>query len=307
MREVSKEFLQQLSWYKSYSGYLRLEKGLSPNSIEAYLHDISSLYIFLKAKHPNTHINETKAEDIKDFINHLYEKKTHGRSQARKISSLKSYFHYMVLENNLKANPMDLVASPKINRSLPDTLSFHEINRILDAIDLSKPEGIRNKAILETLYGSGLRVSELVNLKLSDIDFLGEYLKVVGKGNKERLVPMSQNSLKLISEYVKNIRNQQKIEESSRDYVFLNRRGHYLSRIYIFQTLKDLAKKAGITKKISPHTFRHSFASHLIEGGADLRAVQTMLGHESILTTEIYTHLDRDYLRQVLNQFHPRS
>ena len=295
------------SWYKGFHAYLLLERGLSKNSIEAYLSDISKLHEYLDQLDEHQSILKTEAEVIKNFLSEIDIQTMSPRSQARIISGLKCFFQYLVLENIRETNPMDWISSPKTNRLLPDTLSLIEINQILDQIDASKPDGLRNKAILETLYGSGLRVSELINLKLSDIHWESSFIKILGKGNKERLVPMSSVSSKFIRLYMENWRNQLSIQEEYQDILFLNKTGTSLSRVMIFKIIKTLTAKAGIQKQISPHTFRHSFASHLIEGGADLRAVQEMLGHESILTTEIYTHLDRDFLRQTLNQYHPRS
>jgi integrase/recombinase XerD len=295
------------SWYSGFRNYLLLERGLSKNSIQAYMADISKLYYFLEEREPKISILNLEPDDIKNFISQLAEGDLNPHSQSRLISGLKSFFQFLILEKWIQANPMELISSPKIQRQLPDTLSVLEINSMISQIDLSKPEGLRNQAIVETLYGSGLRVSELVNLKISDISLENAIMRILGKGKKERLVPMSSTSIKLISSYFETWRRQLSIQNGFEDYVFLNRRGKNLSRIMIFQIIKDLALKAGIRKIISPHTLRHSFASHLIEGGADLRAVQEMLGHESILTTEIYTHLDRDFLRQTLNQFHPRN
>jgi integrase/recombinase XerD len=230
-----------------------------------------------------------------------------AHSQARIISGIKSFYKYLLLENILNHNPTELIEAPKLGRKLPDTLSLEEINKIIEAIDLSTPEGQRNKAILETLYSCGLRVSELVNLKISNLYFNDEFIKVVGKGDKERLVPIGSVAIKQINIYKNEIRSNLAVKKEHEDVLFLNRRGSKLSRVMVFTIIKQLAFKIGLKKHISPHTFRHSFATHLIEGGADLRAVQEMLGHESITTTEIYTHLDRDYLRQAIIQFHPRS
>ncbi|MNE10467.1 Tyrosine recombinase XerD [compost metagenome] len=237
----------------------------------------------------------------------IYELGMEASTQARVLSGLRSFFQYLVLEDVIADDPTALLEGPKLARKLPDTLSIHEINKLIDTIDLSTPEGIRNKAMLEMLYGSGLRVSELVNLKLSSIYADVEFMKVIGKGNKERLVPMSSSSIKHLTIYKESIRNHQVIKQGNEDIAFLNRRGSQMSRVMVFIIIKDLAEKAGIRKTISPHTLRHSFATHLVEGGADLRAVQEMLGHESITTTEIYTHLDRDFLRQTIIDFHPRA
>ena len=299
--------IQNHSLSKGFLAYLRLERGLSGNTLQAYHQDLKKFQDYLGEMENPKSLVEVNPEDIQKFIQAIGEEKMNPRSQSRIISGLKSFFHYLILENLRVSSPMELISSPKIGRELPDTLSVEEINALMDQIDLSKPDGIRNKAIIETLYGSGLRVTELVNLKFSDIVWEIRFLKILGKGNKERLVPMSSSSYKYIHLYQENWRNHLTIQSGNQDFVFLNRRGTKLSRVMIFQIIKELAIKAGIKKSISPHTFRHSFASHLIEGGADLRAVQEMLGHESILTTEIYTHLDRDFLRQTLNQYHPRS
>lgn len=299
--------LKSKSWYKGYRSYLRLERGLSINSIEAYLQDVEKLFLYLSGLENPKSILETELPDIKEFIRFITLENLSSRTQSRIISGLKSFFHYLIIENLIQTNPLSLISSPKLGRVLPDTLSIIEINALIEAIDKSKPDGLRNNAILETLYGSGLRVSELVNLKISEIYLDISFLKVLGKGQKERLVPMSSASLKMIDFYRTGWRTKIKIQKGQEDYLFLNRNGRSLSRVMIFKIIKDLALKAGIRKVISPHTFRHSFASHLIEGGADIRAVQEMLGHESITTTEIYTHLDRDFLRQTLIQFHPRS
>lgn len=304
---ASSDSIHTKSWYSGFKNYLMLERGLSRNSIQGYLSDLSKLYQYLMEKGDSGNILKLEAEDIKSFITNFASQELNPHSQSRMISGLKSFFQYLLLEKMITSNPMELISSPKIQRNLPDTLSFTEINSMLDQIDCSKPEGIRNKAIIETLYGSGLRVSELVNLKISELSLENSLVRVLGKGQKERWVPMSSTSIHFIQWYLDTWRKSIPIQQGYADYVFLNRRGKNLSRVMIFQIIKDLALKAGIQKTISPHTLRHSFASHLIEGGADLRAVQEMLGHESILTTEIYTHLDRDYLRQTLNQYHPRS
>jgi len=304
---TSPDPIKTKSWFTGFRNYLLLERGLSKNTIQGYLADLTKLYHYLEENDSSISILKLQAQNIKQFIGYIAEKDLNPNSQSRLISALKSFFHYLLLERMIELNPMELIESPKIQRKLPDTLSLLEINKLIDQIDASKPDGIRNKAIIETLYGSGLRVSELVNLKITDIYLENSLLRVMGKGQKERWVPMSATSIKFIEMYLETWRKELKIQNGFGDFVFLNRRGKNLSRVMIFQIIKDLANKAGIEKVISPHTLRHSFASHLIEGGADLRAVQEMLGHESILTTEIYTHLDRDYLRQTLNQYHPRS
>ncbi|QTE38743.1 site-specific tyrosine recombinase XerD [Mucilaginibacter gossypii] len=292
---------------KGFQAYLKLEKSLSDNSIEAYSRDIEKLY-----QYSDSQIVKIKPElitltDLRGFINWINELGMIPSSQARILSGIKAFYKYLLMEDIIKSDPSELLESPKIRRKLPDTLSYEEINKIIAALDLSKPEGIRNKAILETLYGSGLRVSELTELKLSNLYLDIEFIKVTGKGNKERLVPIGSEAIKALKIWIENVRIHNPIKRGEEDYVFLNRRGTRLSRQIIFLTIKGLAETIGLKKKISPHTFRHSFATHLVEGGADLRAVQEMLGHESITTTEIYTHLDREYLKSTISQFHPRS
>ncbi|WP_426587667.1 site-specific tyrosine recombinase XerD [Mucilaginibacter sp. R-33] len=292
---------------KGFQAYLKLEKSLSDNSIEAYSRDIEKLY-----QYSDSQIVKLKPElitltDLRGFINWINELGMIPSSQARILSGIKAFYKYLLMEDIIKSDPSELLESPKIRRKLPDTLSYEEINKIIAALDLSKPEGMRNKAILETLYGSGLRVSELTELKLSNLYLDIEFIKVTGKGNKERLVPIGSEAIKALKIWIENVRVHNPIKRGEEDYVFLNRRGTRLSRQIIFLTIKGLAETIGLKKKISPHTFRHSFATHLVEGGADLRAVQEMLGHESITTTEIYTHLDREYLKSTISQFHPRS
>jgi len=250
---------------------------------------------------------QVKLKDLQDFLKWINELGLSASSQARIVSGIKSFFKYLLLEDIIKDSPAELLESPKIGRKLPDTLEVEEINRLIDAIDLSTPEGVRNKAMLETLYGCGLRVSELINLKISNLYFNDGFLKVTGKGDKERLVPIGSQAIKYIKIYLENIRIHLEVKKGSEDILFLNNRGKGLSRVMVFLIIKNLAEKIGLKKNISPHTFRHSFATHLIEGGADLRAIQEMLGHESITTTEIYTHLDREYLRISILRFHPRS
>ncbi len=292
---------------KGFEEYLRLEKGLSQNSINAYINDINKLMEFLKATYKGITPQKVKLNHLRNFIEWLNEKNVSPRTQARTISGIKSYFKYLLIEDKINSDPTTLLESPKIGRKLPDILSTEEIDTLISAIDLEKPEGQRNKAILETLYSCGLRVSELVNLKVSNLFFNQGYIKVEGKSDKERLVPVSERAIVEIKKYMNTYRKNLKIAPNSQDILFLNRRGQMLSRVMIFTIIKNLATKIDLDKKISPHTFRHSFATHLIDGGADLRAVQEMLGHESILTTEIYTHLDREYLKDTINQFHPRS
>jgi integrase/recombinase XerD len=292
---------------KGFQAYLKLEKSLSDNSIEAYSRDIEKLYQFSDLQVVKLKPELITLTDLRGFINWINELGMIPSSQARILSGIKAFYKYLLMEDIIRTDPSELLESPKIRRKLPDTLSYEEINKIIAALDLSKPEGMRNKAILETLYGSGLRVSELTELKLSNLYLDIEFIKVTGKGNKERLVPIGSEAIKALKIWIENVRIHNPIKRGEEDYVFLNRRGTRLSRQIIFLTIKGLAEIIGLKKKISPHTFRHSFATHLVEGGADLRAVQEMLGHESITTTEIYTHLDREYLKSTISQFHPRS
>jgi integrase/recombinase XerD len=297
-----------LSWkqsFKNFENYLRLEKSLSENSIEAYLNDIRKLEEFAVESEKNFSPTTVTYSDLKDFINWFGADNQNARTQSRVLSGIRAFFKFLLIDGEIEENPSSLIESPKIGLKLPEVLSVDEIDRIVEAIDLSKPEGHRNKAIIETLYGCGLRVSELVNLKLTDIHWGEGFVSVTGKGNKQRLVPVSKKALKEIDLY-KIDRNRLSVIHDE-NVVFLNRRGRKLTKAMIFTITRELAGKAGIMKKISPHTFRHSFATHMIEAGADLRAVQEMLGHESILTTEIYTHIDRSYLRDTLIMFHPRS
>jgi len=292
---------------KGFEDYLRLEKALSSNSINAYINDINKLLDFLKDNFKGTTPQKVRLNHLKSFVEWLNGKGVSPRTQARTISGIKSFFKYLLIEEKINSDPTSLLESPRIGRKLPDVLSIEEIDMLINSIDIEKPEGQRNKAILETLYSCGLRVSELVNLKLSNLSFDQGYIKVEGKSNKERLVPISNRAIKEINIYVEGYRKTLKIVHGAQDILFLNRRGQMLSRVMIFTVIKTLAIQVNLQKKISPHTFRHSFATHLIDGGADLRSVQEMLGHESILTTEIYTHLDREYLKDTINQFHPRS
>ncbi len=293
------------SYKKGYKAYLQLERSLSDNSVEAYLLDVEKFTQFLQ------HVNLLKTpaaielQDLQHFIKWITELGMSGKSQARIISGIRSFYKYCNIENIVNKDPTVLLETPKLQRKLPDVLSFEEIENIIGQIDLSTAEGGRNKAILETMYSCGLRVSELINLRLSCLYLDVNFIRVIGKGDKERLVPIGDSAIKYINIYRNDIRVHMTVRPGNEDILFLNRRGAKLSRVMIFLILKDLAKKAGITKNISPHTFRHSFATHLVEGGADLRAVQEMLGHESITTTEIYTHIDREYLRETLHQFHP--
>ncbi|MFC2107711.1 site-specific tyrosine recombinase XerD [Bacteroidota bacterium] len=296
-----------LQYTNGFKSYLAIEKSLSPNSVEAYLRDVGHLATFLKAKGSESGPQDITSDDLKEFLKYINKIGLNAKSQARIISGLKSFFKYLLLENIISKNPAELLESPRFARILPDTLSLEEIDKIIAAIDLSKTEGHRNKAILETLYSCGLRVSELVNMQISNLYFKDGFIKITGKGDKERLVPIGREAIRFIKYYMENYRSHLEIQKGEEDYVFLNNRGKRLTRIMIFIIVKGLAEKAGIRKKISPHTFRHSFATHLVERGADLRAVQEMLGHESIITTEIYTHLDRNYLRSNILDYHPRS
>ncbi len=289
---------------KGFKAYLQLEKSLSQNSIEAYLTDIEKLTQFISLNTPKTPDN-IELEDLQQFLKWIHELGLSATTQARIISGIKSFYKYCLLEQICKTDPTVLLEAPKTKRKLPDILSFEEIEKIIAAIDLSNPEGTRNKAMIETLYSCGLRVTEIINLKISSLFLDVGFVRVIGKGNKERLIPIGDVAIKHIKMYKEQIRPHLTIQYGFEDFLFLNRRGKNLSRVMVFLIIKDLVQKAGITKIISPHTFRHSFATHLIEGGADLRAVQEMLGHESITTTEIYTHLDRDFLRSTLQQFHP--
>jgi len=292
---------------KGFENYLKLEKSLSQNSVSAYVNDINKLVVFLDKKYSNITPLKVKLDHLKSFIAWLNERDISPRTQARTISGIKSFYKYLLIEGKISSDPTALLESPKIGRKLPDILSMEEIDRLIDAVDLSKAEGQRNKAMLETLYSCGMRVSELVSLKITSLFFEQGFIKVEGKAGKERLVPVSGRAVDEIGKYMKEYRKKLNIASDSENILFLNRRGRKLSRVMIFTIIKNLAEKIGLEKSISPHTFRHSFATHLINGGADLRAVQEMLGHESILTTEIYTHLDRDYLKSTIQQFHPRS
>lgn len=293
------------AYKKGFKAYLQLEKSLSDNSVEAYLHDIEKLTTYLSETDELKTPKQVARKDLEKFIQWISELGMTPGSQARIISGLKSFFKYCLIEQIITVDPSCLLASPKLKRTLPDILHFNEIEKIIGQLDLSKPEGGRNKAMLETLYSSGLRVSELVNLRISCLFLDVGFIRVIGKGDKERLVPIGSDAIKYINIYRNNIRVHIGVKPGNDDILFLNRRGSKLSRVMIFLIIKELARKAGINKTISPHTFRHSFATHLVEGGADLRAVQEMLGHESITTTEIYTHLDREFLRNTLQQFHP--
>ncbi|HTE10621.1 MAG TPA: site-specific tyrosine recombinase XerD [Chitinophagaceae bacterium] len=293
------------SYKKGFKAYLQLEKSLSDNSVEAYLRDVEKLTEFLQSQNNLLTPGQVQLKDLQQFLRFITELGMTATSQARIISGLRGFYKFCLLEHITITDPTVLMEAPKLKRALPDVLTFEEIEAIIAKIDLSKPEGGRNKAILETMYSCGLRVSELVNLKISNLYMDVGFIKVLGKGDKERLVPIGRSAIKYINIYRAAIRVHITVKPGNDDILFLNRRGSKLSRVMIFLMLKDLVKQAGITKNISPHTLRHSFATHLVEGGADLRAVQEMLGHESITTTEIYTHLDREYLRKTLQNFHP--
>lgn len=299
-----------VSWdiyIQEYENYLKLERSLSANSVDAYIRDVVKLKQFLVMSEKEISPLQVTMVELQDLIEWINEVGMSAFSQARIISGLKSFYKFLLYEGELEIDPTELLEAPKLGRKLPDTLSVEEIDQILAAIDHSTPEGSRNRAMLETLYSSGLRVTELISLKISNVHFEVGFLRVMGKGSKERLVPIGRTALKHINIYRDEVRSHIDVKHGHESLLFLNRRGRQLTRQMIFMIIRDLVAKAGIQKTISPHTFRHSFATHLIEGGADLRAVQEMLGHESITTTEIYTHLDRDYLRQVIQEFHPRS
>ena len=294
------------SYIKEYQNYLRLERGLSKNTIENYTFDVEKLVLFLNQKEIKVSPIQISEETLQQFIYEMASK-VNPRSQSRLISGLKSFFNYLIFEDYRKDTPLELIEVPKTGRKLPDTLSTDEIDELIAAIDLSTPEGERNKAMLETLYSCGLRVSELISLKISDLFFEEGFIKITGKGNKQRFVPVGKTTIKYITQYVNQIRVHYPVQKNFEDTLFLNRRGRQLTRAMVFTIIKDLAIKISLNKTISPHTFRHSFATHLLENGADLRSIQLMLGHESITTTEVYMHLDRKFLAQVLHNFHPRK
>ena len=295
------------SYINGYKAYLQLEQSLSVNSVEAYLHDIRKVTEYLEMKGFSSGPEKLELHHLQEFLAWITKLGMTARTQARVISGIRSFYHYLVMENVVKKDPTGMLESPRIGMRLPVTLNVEEIDRLIGCIDLSKPEGKRNKAMLETLYGCGLRVSELVNLKISNLFFNEGFIKVTGKGDKERLVPVGSIAQQEIIYYLHNVRTGIPVRRGHEDIIFLSRRGAGLSRVMVFTMIKQLAVLAGIKKTISPHTFRHSFATHLVEGGADLRAVQEMLGHESITTTEIYTHLNKDYLRSTIIQYHPRN
>lgn len=297
-----------MDWHrtlKEFEGFLKLEKGLSLNSIKAYLADLQKLIQFMELKQIGGGPEVLEEEQLRMFLAWISELGLSARSQARILSGLRAFYRFLLIEDRITKDPTALLEGPRLGRKLPEVLSVNEIDRMLGKIDLSKPEGRRNKAMLEVLYSCGLRVSELVELRMSGIYRAEGFIRIVGKGNKERLVPVSRSALKEIDFYIPD-RNALKINEGEEDILFLNRRGKRLTRVMVFTVIRELAKAAGIHKHVSPHTFRHSFATHLVEGGADLRAVQEMLGHESIITTEIYTHLDREFLREAILSYHPR-
>ncbi len=299
-----------MDWPSTINGfraYLKLEKFLSPNSVQAYLQDMDKLQQFAISLLPIRKPETITEQDLKAFIKWINELGMTPASQARILSGIKAFYKFMLMENLLSHNPAELIEAPRLTRKLPDTLNILEIDALIAAIDLSKPDGTRNKTMLEVLYSCGLRVTELITLKISNLYLEDDFIKIMGKGNKERLVPIGEQAGKLLKIYLHEIRVHLTIKKGQEDFVFLSKRGSKLSRVMVFMIIKSLAEKIGLKKSISPHTFRHSFATHLIEGGADLRAVQEMLGHESITTTEIYTHLDREYLRETIVQYHPRS
>lgn len=292
---------------EGFKNYLKIEKGLSDNSIHAYITDLYKLVQFLKEKKYDISPEQVKLDNLKEMIEWVNNKGISPRTQARIISGIKSFYKYLLIEEKVDRDPTALLETPKVGRKLPEILAVEEIDTIINAVDTKKPEGQRNKAILETLYSCGLRVSELIDLKISNLFFESGFVKIEGKGSKERLVPISTKAIKEINLYLSEYRRNLKVHEDHEDILFLNRRGKKLSRVMIFTIIKNITKKLGFEKNISPHTFRHSFATHLIDGGANLRAVQEMLGHESIITTEIYTHLDKEYLKNTIIQYHPRS
>jgi integrase/recombinase XerD len=293
------------SLIKGFVNYLMLERGMSKNTLLAYEKDIRQVYLFMNDLNPPVSPKDTDQQNLLDFIYALNEIGISERTQARMLSTIKAFFKYLLLEKIVEVNPAQLIESPKLPQKIPTVLSIIEVEKILQAVDLSEPQGHRNKAIIETLYASGLRVSELTELKISNLIFDLGFIKVIGKGDKERFVPIGEEAIKHIKTYMKSYRAQLDIKSDFVDHLFLNRRGSKLSRVMIFNIVKNTCSRAGITKNVSPHTFRHSFATHLLEGGADLRAVQQMLGHESILTTEIYTHIDQSYLKETMLMFHP--
>lgn len=293
------------SYIKGYENYLKIEKSLSKNTVDAYLRDIRKLNAFFNNEESNLKINDIEYENFQSYLSFLNTSKINARSQSRVVSSIRSFFKYLILEKIISENPSDLLENPKTGKKLPEFLSIEEIDLLVNQIDRSKPDGERNLAIIEVLYGCGLRVSELLQLKISEIYWKEGFIRIIGKGNKERLVPLGKTATKHLKIYLNEVRIHQKVDKEFVDHVFINKNGGNLSRIMIFKIIKKLTKQSGISKNVSPHTLRHSFATHLVEGGADLRAVQEMLGHESITTTEIYTHLDKNYLKQTILDHHP--
>lgn len=298
--EISKKNIALITAFKNF---LNIEKSLAAKTVEAYLHDIKIVAVFL---HPKN-LDQISVEDIRSLVKYLVEEeRIKPRSQARILSGINAFYRFLLYENLIPKNPMAMIEQPKVGRKIPEVLNIAEVEALINSVDLSLPEGHRNKAIFEVLYGCGLRVSEAVNLKISDLHFDHDYVRVIGKGDKERLIPIGEYAQKSVQLYMEGCRTALKIKKGEENFVFLNQRGRHLTRVMVFLLIKNAAQVAGIKKNVSPHTLRHSFATHLVEGGADLRAVQEMLGHESITTTEIYTHLDRAYLRETLSQFHPR-
>ena len=297
-----------MSWkslIKGYENYLKIEKSLSSNTVDAYIRDINKMDGFFNSEDSKKKINSINHEDFQNYLTHLNELKINARSQSRVISSMRSFFRYLMIEKIIDNNPSELLENPKTGKKLPEFLTIDEIDLMVSQIDRSKSDGERNIAILEVLYGCGLRVTELIELKISEIYWKEGFIRIIGKGNKERLVPLGKIASKHLKIYLNEIRVHQKIDNQFVDHVFINKNGKKLSRVMIFKIIKKLTEKAGIQKNVSPHTLRHSFATHLVEGGADLRAVQEMLGHQSITTTEIYTHLDKNYLKQNILDYHP--
>lgn len=301
------KFKEWETYISEFEDYLKLERSLSENSLKAYISDIDKLQQFVELSDWHLSPLDIQQQHLEKMLEHICDLGLSVATQARMLAGIKAFYKFLLFQDLISEDPAVLLEGPKLNRKLPDTLSYFEIESILESIDFSSAEGIRNRAILETLYSSGLRVTELTELKMNNIIADIGFLRILGKGNRERIVPIGKDALKYISQYLQEIRQHMEIEPGHENFVFLNRRGKKLSRVMIFYIIKDAAAAAGINKKVSPHTFRHSFATHLIEGGANLRAVQDMLGHVSITTTEIYTHLDRDYLKQVITECHPRS
>lgn len=298
--------MEWINYKNDYLIFLRLEKALSENSLMAYERDFNKLHSFVQTNYTELTPTDIRQSHLEEFLASLYDSGLNARSQARVLSSIKGFYKYLMLEDIIEDDPTELIQGPKLDRKLPHILSVEEIDSLISAIDLSKPEGSRNRAILETLYSCGLRVTEAISLRLSDLFFKEEYIRIIGKGNKERLVPINQKAISNIETYLTD-RNKLNINSKSENILFLNRRGNQLTRVMVFTIIKDLSRKVGLKKKISPHTFRHSFASHLFERGADLRVIQELLGHETIITTEIYTHLEKEHLREVLLRHHPRA